>query len=104
MGTLRRFGYLNTFDIAEESAIVLAQESNGDSLRQKFQQTVITLFEAEAMVSGFPQNDNELSNWEEIAPGTYSFPFALKVPNVNFPPCIPVSVSLFFFFTFQSVL
>ncbi|KAF9331022.1 hypothetical protein BG006_006089 [Podila minutissima] len=74
---------------AEESAIVLAQESNGDSLRQKFQQTVITLFEAEAMVSGFPQNDNELSNWEEIAPGTYSFPFALKIPNVNFPPCIP---------------
>ncbi|KAG0341276.1 hypothetical protein BG000_009624 [Podila horticola] len=89
MGTLRRLGYLTTFDIAEESAIVLAQESNGDSLRQKFQQTVITLFEAEAMVSGFPQNDNELSNWEEIAPGTYSFPFALKVPNVNFPPCIP---------------
>ncbi|KAF9213779.1 hypothetical protein BGZ59_004844 [Podila verticillata] len=74
---------------AEESAIVLAQESNGDSLRQKFQQTIVTLFEAEAMVSGFPQHDNELSNWEEIAPGTYSFPFALKVPNVNFPPCIP---------------
>lgn len=56
------------------------------------------------MVSGFPQNDNELSNWEEIAPGTYSFPFALKVPNVNFPPCIPVSVPVFFFFAFQSVL
>ncbi|KAF9173869.1 hypothetical protein BGX20_001790 [Mortierella sp. AD010] len=41
------------------------------------------------MVSGSNQNDNELSNWKEIAPGSYTYPFALKVPNVNFPPCIP---------------
>ncbi|KAF9144456.1 hypothetical protein BG015_000092, partial [Linnemannia schmuckeri] len=73
----------------EESAIVLGQESNGDSMRQKFQQTVITLFETEVMVSGSNQGDNELANWQEIAPGSYTFPFALKVPNVNFPPCIP---------------
>ncbi|KAF9358156.1 hypothetical protein BGX26_002373 [Mortierella sp. AD094] len=74
---------------AEESAIVLGQESNGDTVRQKYHQTVITLFDAEVMVSGSNQNDNELSNWEEIAPGSYTYPFALKVPNVNFPPCIP---------------
>ncbi|KAG0280291.1 hypothetical protein BGZ95_010651 [Linnemannia exigua] len=74
---------------AEESAIVLGQESNGDSMRQKFQQTVITLFDTEVMVSGLNQGDNELANWQEIAPGSYTFPFALKVPNVNFPPCIP---------------
>ncbi|KAG0067072.1 hypothetical protein BGZ90_001158, partial [Linnemannia elongata] len=74
---------------AEESAIVLGQESNGDSMRQKFQQTVITLFDTEVMVSGSNQGDNELANWQEIAPGSYTFPFALKVPNVNFPPCIP---------------
>ncbi|KAF9913173.1 hypothetical protein EC991_003633 [Linnemannia zychae] len=75
---------------AEESAIVLGQESNGDSMRQKFQQTVITLFETEVMVSGANQGvDNELANWQEIAPGSHIFPFALKVPNVNFPPCIP---------------
>ncbi|KAF9580980.1 hypothetical protein BGW38_002164 [Lunasporangiospora selenospora] len=74
---------------AEESAIVLGQESNGDSLRQKFQQTVITLFDTETMVFGTNLTDNELSNWREIAAGQYSFPFALKVPNVNFPPCIP---------------
>ncbi|KAF9432589.1 hypothetical protein BGZ76_010583 [Entomortierella beljakovae] len=74
---------------AEESAIVLGQESNGDTVRQKYHQTVITLFDTEVMVSGLGQNDNELSNWKEITPGTYSYPFALKVPNVNFPPCIP---------------
>ncbi|KAF9113832.1 hypothetical protein BGX27_000736 [Mortierella sp. AM989] len=74
---------------AEESAVVLGQESNGDSLRQKFHQTVITLFDTEVMVSGSNQNDNELANWQEIVPGTYTYPFALKVPNVNFPPCIP---------------
>lgn len=60
-------------------------------MRQKFQQTVITLFDTEIMVSGSNQGDNELANWQEIAPGSYTFPFALKVPNVNFPPCIPVS-------------
>ncbi|KAK3844000.1 MAG: hypothetical protein J3R72DRAFT_97159 [Linnemannia gamsii] len=58
-------------------------------MRQKFQQTVITLFDTEIMVSGLNQGDNELANWQEIAPGSYTFPFALKVPNVNFPPCIP---------------
>lgn len=76
---------------AEESAIVLGQESNGDSLRQKFQQTVITLFDTEVMAWGSNQTENELSNWQEIGPGSYAYPFALKVPNVNFPPCIPVS-------------
>ncbi|KAI1319548.1 hypothetical protein EDD11_003818 [Mortierella claussenii] len=74
---------------AEESAIVLGQESNGDTVRQKYRQTVITLFDTEVMVSGVDQNDNELANWQEIAPGSHAFPFALKVPNVNFPPCIP---------------
>ncbi|KAF9086185.1 hypothetical protein BGX23_009093, partial [Mortierella sp. AD031] len=58
-------------------------------MRQKFQQTVITLFDTEVMVSGSNQGDNELANWQEIAPGSYTFSFALKVPNVNFPPCIP---------------
>lgn len=83
----------HTQKLAEESALVLGQESNGDSMRQKFQQTVITLFDTEVMVSGSNQGDNELANWQEIAPGSHTFPFALKVPNVNFPPCIPVSFS-----------
>ncbi|KAF9201203.1 hypothetical protein BGZ49_008564 [Haplosporangium sp. Z 27] len=74
---------------AEESAIVLGQEPNGDSVRQKYHQTVITLFDSEVLVLGSNQNDNELSNWQEITPGSYTYPFALKVPNVNFPPCIP---------------
>ncbi|KAF9362883.1 hypothetical protein BGX34_005320 [Mortierella sp. NVP85] len=74
---------------AEESAIVLGQESNGDSIRQKFRQTVITLFDTDIVVSGSDQNDNELSNWHEVPSGTHTYPFALKVPNVNFPPCIP---------------
>jgi hypothetical protein len=75
---------------AEESAIVLGQEPNGDSIRQKFRQTVITLFDTDIVVSGSDQNDNELSNWHEVPSGTHTYPFALKVPNVNFPPCIPV--------------
>ncbi|KAF9288423.1 hypothetical protein BGZ68_000299 [Mortierella alpina] len=74
---------------AEETALVLGQESNGDSLRQKYQQSVVTLFDTDTVVSGLNQKDNELANWQEIAPGSYTFPFALKVPNVNFPPCIP---------------
>ncbi|KAF9574417.1 hypothetical protein EC968_006577 [Mortierella alpina] len=75
--------------VAEETALVLGQESNGDSMRQKYQQSVITLFDTDTVVSGLNQRDNELANWEEIAPGSYTYPFALKVPNVNFPPCIP---------------
>ncbi|KAF9936183.1 hypothetical protein BGZ67_002620 [Mortierella alpina] len=75
--------------VAEETALVLGQESNGDSLRQKYQQSVVTLFDTDTVVSGLNQRDNELANWQEIAPGSYTFPFALKVPNVNFPPCIP---------------
>ncbi|KAF9965535.1 hypothetical protein BGZ70_004641 [Mortierella alpina] len=78
-----------SFQSAEETALVLGQESNGDSLRQKYQQSVITLFDTDTVVSGLNQRDNELANWQEIAPGSYTFPFALKVPNVNFPPCIP---------------
>ncbi|KAG0201060.1 hypothetical protein BGX28_006056 [Mortierella sp. GBA30] len=66
---------------AEETALVLGQESNGEALRQKYQQSVVTLFDTETMVSGSNQNDNELSNWEEILPGSYTYPFALKVPN-----------------------
>ncbi|KAF9919681.1 hypothetical protein FBU30_010669 [Linnemannia zychae] len=50
---------------------------------------MITLFDTDIMVSGSNQGDNELANWQEIAPGSYTFPFALKVPNINFPPCIP---------------
>jgi hypothetical protein len=68
-------------------------------MRQKFQQTVITLFDTETMVSGVNGAnhglDNELANWQEFVPGSYTFPFALKVPNINFPPCIPVSLCFF---------
>ncbi|KAG0237936.1 hypothetical protein BGW42_008036 [Actinomortierella wolfii] len=74
---------------AEETAIALGQEANGESLRNKFQHTTITLFDADVIVSGVGQHENELANWREIAPGNYTFPFALKVPNVNFPPVIP---------------
>ncbi|RCH80162.1 hypothetical protein CU098_002657, partial [Rhizopus stolonifer] len=28
------------------------------------------------------------AGWDEIEPGTYEFPFALKFPNVNYPPSI----------------
>ncbi|KAG0256875.1 hypothetical protein DFQ27_005440 [Actinomortierella ambigua] len=74
---------------AEETAIAFAQEPNGETLRNKFQHTTITLFDADVVVSGIGQHENELANWQEIAPGSYTFPFALKVPNVNFPPVIP---------------
>ncbi|KAF9978115.1 hypothetical protein BGZ73_003687 [Actinomortierella ambigua] len=74
---------------AEETAIAIAQEPNGETLRNKFQHTAITLFDADVVVSGIGQQENELANWREIAPGSYTFPFALKVPNVNFPPVIP---------------
>ncbi|KAI9019175.1 hypothetical protein CLU79DRAFT_705218 [Phycomyces nitens] len=45
-----------------------------------------TFFEVDWKLWGIETSVILQSGWDEIEPGHYMFPFALKFPNVNFPP------------------
>ncbi|KAI7901791.1 uncharacterized protein BX663DRAFT_88877 [Cokeromyces recurvatus] len=89
---------------AEEIAIVRIDEGGGeirgfDRLHEK----ITTFFEVEWKLWGNDSTDYSQAAWDELEPGKYEFPFALKFPNVNYPPSMeePKGFSIRYVWTAQ---
>ncbi|KAG2224772.1 hypothetical protein INT45_005296 [Circinella minor] len=69
---------------AEEVGTVRVRESTFERLDQLKR----TYFSVDTKVWGSEASDFSIKIWETLEPGEHRFPFALKFPNVNFPPSI----------------
>ncbi|KAI9267341.1 hypothetical protein BY458DRAFT_490497 [Sporodiniella umbellata] len=74
---------------AEEVATVRAAELTTDGKSSdRIHKVITTFFRTEYRLWGNDTPAYGHAGWEEIEPGSYEFPFALKFPNVNYPPSI----------------
>ncbi|KAI8090678.1 hypothetical protein BDF21DRAFT_411805 [Thamnidium elegans] len=71
---------------AEEVATAKVREYGLDTKIERIDQVVTTHFDASTKVWGTEPSAYLMTPWEVIEPGEHQFPFALKFPNVNFPP------------------
>ncbi|KAG1442534.1 hypothetical protein G6F56_011024 [Rhizopus delemar] len=81
---------------AEETAMAKVREYGLESKIERIDQVTTTYFDVETKVWGKELSAYSMSSWEVIEPGEYKYPFALKLPNVNFPPSTddPVGFSI----------
>ncbi|KAI8977580.1 hypothetical protein BDF20DRAFT_875619 [Mycotypha africana] len=70
---------------AVEVACVKVKETKTEDRIEKL---TTTYFEIETRVFGSQENAYFLNNWQTIEPGEYEYKFAMKFPNVNFPPSL----------------
>ncbi|KAG1451051.1 hypothetical protein G6F46_011313 [Rhizopus delemar] len=74
---------------AEEVATVKVNELTGDGKSSdRVHKVITTFFRTEYRLWGNEAPAYGHAGWDEIEPGNYEFPFALKFPNVNYPPSI----------------
>ncbi|OZJ02266.1 hypothetical protein BZG36_04701 [Bifiguratus adelaidae] len=73
---------------AEEIATVKVEEGSGDGKGVRIHQLITTFFETDFKLWGNEATAYSLATWDELEPGQYKFPFALKFPNVNYPPSV----------------
>ncbi|KAI9253774.1 hypothetical protein BDA99DRAFT_162935 [Phascolomyces articulosus] len=71
---------------AEESAMVKVEEGGGDNRGEWVHQVITTFFETDWKLWGNDSSNYSQSGWDDLEAGHYEFPFALKFPNVNYPP------------------
>ncbi|KAI8639013.1 hypothetical protein BD408DRAFT_350762 [Parasitella parasitica] len=71
---------------AEETATVKVKEHGLESKIERIDQSTTTYFDVSTKVWGIETSAYLMSPWEVIEPGEHEYPFALKFPNVNFPP------------------
>ncbi|CEP07804.1 hypothetical protein [Parasitella parasitica] len=71
---------------AEETATVKVKEHGLESKIERIDQSTTTYFDVSTKVWGTEPSAYLMSPWEMIEPGEHEYPFALKFPNVNFPP------------------
>ncbi|ORX48048.1 hypothetical protein DM01DRAFT_1310025 [Hesseltinella vesiculosa] len=70
----------------EEYGAVRVEELSSDGKGDWIHQLITTFFEAEYTLFGPEPSPYSQHNWEEMDAGHYEFPFAMKFPNVNYPP------------------
>ncbi|KAI7894732.1 uncharacterized protein EV154DRAFT_497711 [Mucor mucedo] len=65
---------------------------------------ITTFFETEWKLHGQEASPYSQSAWDEIEPGHYEYPFALKFPNVNYPPSMeePAGFGIRYIWTAQA--
>ncbi|KAG1323821.1 hypothetical protein G6F62_009451 [Rhizopus arrhizus] len=71
---------------AEEVATAKVREYGLESKIERIDQVITSWFNVETKVWGKESSAYSMSTWQMIEPGEYKYPFALKFPNVNFPP------------------
>ncbi|KAI9032670.1 hypothetical protein CLU79DRAFT_727382 [Phycomyces nitens] len=71
---------------AEETATVKVRESGLDVKVDRIDQMTTTYFELDSKVWGSETSAFSLNPWQVIEPGEHRYPFAMKFPNVNYPP------------------
>ncbi|CAO3662009.1 unnamed protein product [Umbelopsis ramanniana] len=73
---------------AEEIATVKTMEGSGDGRGERLHQLTTTFFETDFKLWGNDISAFSQSTWSEIDIGQHKYPFALKFPNVNYPPSL----------------
>ncbi|GAN00773.1 hypothetical protein MAM1_0002c00196 [Mucor ambiguus] len=89
---------------AEEVAIVRVDEGGGENKGgERLHENITTFFEADWKLWGNDATAYSQAGWDELEPGKYEFPFALKFPNVNYPPSMeePKGFSIRYVWTAQ---
>ncbi|RCI05790.1 hypothetical protein CU098_004378, partial [Rhizopus stolonifer] len=71
---------------AEEIATVKVDEGGADSKGDWIHEMMTTFFDIDFKLFGQESLPYAQCGWEEVEPGRHEYPFALKFPNVNFPP------------------
>ncbi|CAO3654225.1 unnamed protein product [Cunninghamella echinulata] len=66
--------------------MVKVDESSIGGKSEWIHQMITTFFEEDYKLFGNEATPYSQSAWEELDAGRYEFPFALKFPNVNYPP------------------
>ncbi|KAI7859264.1 hypothetical protein BDC45DRAFT_432949 [Circinella umbellata] len=66
--------------------MVKVEEGGGDSRGEWIHQEITTFFETDWKLWGNDTSNYSQSGWDDLEAGHYEFPFALKFPNVNYPP------------------
>ncbi|KAG0174892.1 hypothetical protein DFQ30_002158 [Apophysomyces sp. BC1015] len=89
---------------AEEVAMVKVEESGTDGRGDWIHEALTTFFETEWKLWGNEASAYSQCAWDELEPGHYEFPFALKFPNVNYPPSMeePAGFAIRFLWTAQA--
>ncbi|KAI8370314.1 uncharacterized protein BYT42DRAFT_502081 [Radiomyces spectabilis] len=89
---------------AEEVACVRVDEGNGDGRgTERIHKAITTFFETDWKLWGYEASPFSQSAWDDLEAGRYEFPFALKFPNVNYPPSMeePQGFSIRYIWTAQ---
>ncbi|GAB5588586.1 hypothetical protein Unana1_03486 [Umbelopsis nana] len=73
---------------AEEIATVKILEGSGDGRGERLHQFTTTFFETDFKLWGNEASAFSQATWAEIDIGQHKYPFALKFPNVNYPPSL----------------
>ncbi|KAI9474857.1 hypothetical protein BDB00DRAFT_879632 [Zychaea mexicana] len=73
---------------AEEVATVRVREATLESKFERIDQLKRTYFNVDTKVWGNDASAFSIKTWDTLEPGEHCFPFALKFPNVNFPPSV----------------
>ncbi|CAM0137739.1 hypothetical protein VKS41_000949 [Umbelopsis sp. WA50703] len=73
---------------AEEIATVKCMEGSGDGRGERIHQLTTTFFETDFKLWGNDISAFSQTTWSEIEAGQHTYPFALKFPNVNYPPSL----------------
>ncbi|KAI7864889.1 hypothetical protein BDF14DRAFT_1829930 [Spinellus fusiger] len=71
---------------AEEMATVKVREPGLESKIDRIDQITTTYFEVDSKIWGNETSEFSLNPWKTLEPGEHRFEFALKFPNVNYPP------------------
>lgn len=81
---------------AEETATAKIRENGLETKIERIDQVVTTYFDVDTKVWGTEPSPYLMTPWEIIEQGVHEYPFALKFPNVNFPPSTddPVGFSI----------
>ncbi|KAI9468088.1 MAG: hypothetical protein EXX96DRAFT_591872 [Benjaminiella poitrasii] len=70
-----------------ESACVKVKEAGLDKV-ERIEKITTTYFDTETLVWGNEPSAFAINCWQSIEPGEHIYKFALKLPNVNFPPSV----------------
>ncbi|CEP15356.1 hypothetical protein [Parasitella parasitica] len=84
-----------------ECACAKVKEAGLDSKLDRIEKITTTYFDVETIVWGTERSAYAVNSWQSIEPGEHDFKFALKFPNVNFPPSIddPTGFSIHYIWT-----
>ncbi|KAK4515759.1 methionine-synthesizing 5- methyltetrahydropteroyltriglutamate--homocysteine methyltransferase [Mucor velutinosus] len=84
-----------------ECACAKVKEAGLDSKLERIEKITTTYFEIETIVWGTERSAYAINSWKSVEPGEHEYKFALKFPNVNFPPSIddPTGFSIRYIWT-----